>query len=108
MIARPTTWSCHDGSDDVALVRAQDTAASDGITPFLPDWVIPLQSEGTGRPVFVFPAADNEPMAIEAEGRFANHVGRDHPFWAFARDPVHYDLVHDHGVAALLDARLNS
>jgi hypothetical protein len=74
---------------------------SEEITPFFPDWVVSLQSEGARRPVFVFPAADNEPMAIAIEARVAAHVGRDHPFWAFARDDAQLDLVRDHGVVAL-------
>jgi hypothetical protein len=71
------------------------------ITPFVPDWVVPLQPEGAGRPVFVFPAADNEPGALITESRIASLVGRGHPFWAFARDDAHYDLVHERGDAAL-------
>ena len=40
-------------------------------------------------------------MALDIEARVAMHVGRDHPFWAFARDDSQLDLVHERGVAAL-------
>jgi hypothetical protein len=62
---------------------------------------VPLQPEGTGRPVFVFPSADNERRAIATEMEIARHVGRQHPFWAFAREPAHLDRVREHGVATL-------
>jgi hypothetical protein len=102
VIASPaTSGSSYDERDAVALRVARDAVVSEGVTPFIPDWVVPLQPEGVGRPVFVFPAADNEPAAIVTEGKVAARVGDDHPFWAFARPASHYDLVHDHGVAAL-------
>jgi hypothetical protein len=85
----------------IAVGAAEDQRSSEGITPFLPDWIVPLQLEGAGRPVFVFPAADNEPMALVTEAKIAAHVGGDRPFWAFARNASQYDLVHDHGVPAL-------
>jgi pimeloyl-ACP methyl ester carboxylesterase len=89
-------------SQAIALRGAQDDGASEGITPFFPDWVIPLQTEGTGRPVFVFPSADNEPMAIRLEAEIADLVGRGHPFWAFARDDSQLDLVRERGAAAVV------
>jgi hypothetical protein len=90
------------GSQTIERGGTQDSGPSEGITPFFPDWVVPLQLEGTGRPVFVFPAADNEPGAIRTEARVANHVGWDHPFWAFGRDDAQLDLVREQGVAALI------
>jgi thioesterase domain-containing protein len=73
----------------------------DEITPFVPSWVVPLQSEGSGRPVFVFPSADNEAAAIAIDARLAALTGRDRPFWAFAREDWQLDLVREHGVAAI-------
>lgn len=97
-----TARSHSDGRQTAALRGAQDDGSSEGITPFFPDWVLPLQPEGTGRPVFVFPSADNEPMAIRIEAEIADRVGRDHPFWAFARDDSQRDLVRERGVAAVI------
>jgi pimeloyl-ACP methyl ester carboxylesterase len=97
-----TTQPRPDVSQAVAFRSAQDSGPSEGITPFFPDWVVPLQPEGTGRPVFVFPSADNEPMAIRIEAEVADRVGRDHPFWAFARDDSQRDLVRERGVAAVV------
>ena len=103
MIGDVTTARSHfDGSQTAGLRGAQDDGASEGITPFFPDWVIPLQTEGTERPVFVFPSADNEPMAIRIEAEIADRVGRDHPFWAFARDDSQRDMVREQGVAAVV------
>jgi hypothetical protein len=97
-----TAQSRPDDSQTIALRRAQDSGPSAGITPFFPDWVVPLQSEGTGRPVFVFPSADNEPGALRTEAQVADHVGRDHPFWAFGRDDSQLVLVREQGVAAVI------
>jgi pimeloyl-ACP methyl ester carboxylesterase len=91
-----------DGSQTAAVRGAQDDGTSEGVTPFFPDWVIPLQAEGAGRPVFVFPSADNEPMAIRIEAEIADRVGRDHPFWAFARDDSQLDLVRERGAGAVV------
>jgi hypothetical protein len=103
MIGDVTAARSHsDGSQTAMLRGAQDDGASEGITPFFPDWVVPLQPEGAGRPVFVFPSADNEPVAILIEAEIADHVGREHPFWAFARDDSQLDLVRERGVAAVV------
>jgi pimeloyl-ACP methyl ester carboxylesterase len=103
MIGHATTAQSHpDGSQTIAPRGAQDSGPCEGITPFFPDWVVPLQSEGTGRPVFVFPSADNEPVAILIEAEIADRVGREHPFWAFARDNSQLDLVRERGVAAVV------
>jgi hypothetical protein len=63
-----------------------DHAPVDGITPFFPEWVVPLQPEGTGRPVFVFPPSHNLRASLAVEARVADHAGRDHPFWGFGCD----------------------
>jgi thioesterase domain-containing protein/acyl carrier protein len=75
-----------------------------GITPFFPDWVVPLQAEGTGRPVFVFPAGHHELTALAIEARVAVHVGRDHPFWGFGREDPQLTIARSQGVAALAAA----
>jgi hypothetical protein len=80
-------------------------AAPDPITPFFPDWVVPLHPRGTGRPVFVFPAALNEQSSLAIEARVAAHVGDDHPFWALARAETDFDRARAEGVAARAAAR---
>ncbi|MFN8590017.1 MAG: phosphopantetheine-binding protein [Thermomicrobiales bacterium] len=52
----------------------------------LPPWMVPLQRDGGGRPVFVFPAGHDEIAALAIEARVAAHVGREHPFWGFRRN----------------------
>ena len=41
-------------------------------------------------------------MAILIEAEIADRVGREHPFWAFARDDSQLDLVRERGVAAVV------
>jgi hypothetical protein len=41
-------------------------------------------------------------MAIAIETRVAEHVGQEHPFWAFARDDSQLDLVREQGIAAVV------
>jgi hypothetical protein len=72
----------------IAECRNAPVDGGNGITPFLPDWVVPLQREGAGRPVFVFPAGPEETAALTIEAQVASAVGRSHPFWGFLRhDP---------------------
>jgi hypothetical protein len=85
----------------VATHPELDRGQSDGITPFVPDWIVPLQAEGTSRPVFVFPSAHTERVALAIEARVAGHVGRDHPFWGFGRDESHLDRARVEGAPAL-------
>ncbi len=77
--------------------------APDGITPFRPDWVVPLQPEGSERPVFVFPAGHDEVRALAIDARVAAHVGRHHPFWGFRRDDSHFERVRAIGVPAMTE-----
>ena len=72
-----------------------------GVTPFRPAWVIPLQREGSGRPVFVFPAGHHELTALTVEARVAAHVGREHPFWGFGRDDPQLDRARAGGVVSM-------
>ena len=89
----------------IAELRAgQELGAADGFTPFVPDWVVPLQAEGTGRPVFVFPAGHHELTALAIEARVAGHVGRDHPFWGFGREHAQLEQARATGIAALAAA----
>jgi len=85
------------GGANIAETRDLD----EGITPFFSNWLVPLQSGGRGRPVFVFPSGDNEPRALASEREIAQHASRTHPFWAFARDPAHLNRVRERGVAEL-------
>jgi hypothetical protein len=77
---------------------------SGGVTPHHPDWVAPLQLEGDGRPVFVFPAGHNETVSMAIEARVADHTGRDHPFWGFRRDDPGLDHARSGGVPAMAAA----
>lgn len=72
-----------------------------GTTPLRPEWVVPLQSEGRGRPVFFFPSAHSERGSLMIEARLAQHVGREHPFWGFALDATHRERVRLEGVNIL-------
>jgi hypothetical protein len=75
--------------------------AGDGVTPFFPTWVVPLQPRGAGRPVFVFPAGHNESVAMAIEARVADHVGREHPFWGFGRADPGLDGARAGGIPAM-------
>jgi thioesterase domain-containing protein len=93
----------------VEAARGADPAA--GITPYLPDALVPLQPEGTGRPVFVFPAGLNEEKALEKDASIATFVGRDRPFWGLRRDDPHFDRLRAVGlpvVAAESIARIQT
>jgi hypothetical protein len=58
----------------------------DGMTPFTPDWVVTLQPEGAGRPVFVFPGGLGGKWILHRDAQIAALVGRQHPFFGFRRD----------------------
>jgi hypothetical protein len=85
----------------MAASSARDAHQHDGMTPFHPAWVVPLQPEGKGRPVFVFPSSHSGPQTMAVEAGVARHVGRERPFWGLGRDDAHLDLVRTAGVAAL-------
>ena len=57
-----------------------------GVKPGVPAWVVPLQREGAGRPVFVFPGGPGGIWHLTRDARVAALVGREHPFWGFRRD----------------------
>ena len=80
-------------SASVVSRSAPDRSRDQGITPFFPDWVVPLQPEGQGCPVFVFPPADNVWTALAIEARVAAHVGDERPFWGFGCDADCLDSV---------------
>jgi acyl carrier protein len=82
------------------IVELRDQPAG-GSTSFLPDWVIPLQREGTKRPVFVFPAGHDEMRALAVDAQIAAHVGRDHPFFGFRREDQQLYQAHEDGVPTL-------
>jgi hypothetical protein len=60
---------------------------SDGTTPFTPDWVVTLQPDGAGRPVFVFPGGLGGKWILHRDAQIASLVGRQRPFYGFRRDP---------------------
>jgi acyl carrier protein len=85
----------------IAEVRDGRRADRGGFTPFLPPWVVPLQREGGGRPVFVFPAGHDEISALAVEAELAVRVGRDRPFWGFGRDDPRLDQAREQGIRGL-------
>jgi acyl carrier protein len=72
----------------------------EGITPFFPDWVVPLQTEGGGRPVFVFPGGAGNRVLLAKDAQIAAMVGRVHPFYGFHREEPHVAMDRDDWVAA--------
>jgi acyl carrier protein len=82
-------------------LESQEREPSVGFTPFFPDWVIPLQREGSGRPVFVFPAGHDEMRALTIDAQIAAHVGRDHPFWGLRRVDPHLERLRAEGIPML-------
>lgn len=86
------------------LGRTANDSLTDGVTPFFPDWIIPMQREGSRLPVFVFPAGHDEMVALGIEARIAAHTGRDHPFWGFRRDHPGLDQARAAGVPGMAAA----
>ena len=85
----------------IAELRAgSDRDLDDGITPFFPDWVVPLQPEGGGRPVFVFPGGTGNRVVLAKDAQIAAMVGRVHPFYGFHREEPHVATDRDDWVAA--------
>lgn len=74
---------------------------SDGTTPFFPTWVVPLQPEGAGRPVFVFPGGLGGKWILKKDAQVAALVGRQHPFYGFRRDRPHPGRDRDDGISAM-------
>ena len=85
----------------VAAEAARDSTSDHGITPFFPEWVVPLHPEGTGLPVFVFPSGHDGRASLVIEARVAGHVGRGRPFWGFRRDASSIDRARADWAAAL-------
>lgn len=81
-----------------ALAIEPDSGAV--ITPFLPEWVVPLRPGGYLPPVFMFPSSHSDP-AMRGDAAIAQLVGADRPIWGLALTPAHRDLVRNSGVAAL-------
>ncbi|MCD6030856.1 MAG: family NAD(P)-dependent oxidoreductase, partial [Thermomicrobiales bacterium] len=73
---------------------------SGGITPFFPEWVVPLQPEGSGRPVFVFPGGSGNGVVLAKDAQIAAMVGRVHPFFGFSREEAHVAMDRDDWVTA--------
>ncbi len=91
---------------EMAELIAEQRADRDGdpanaFTPFLPDWVIPLQRSGSAAPVFVFPAGHDEMRALAIDAQIANHVGGSRPFWGFRREESGLDRAREDGVPTL-------
>ncbi len=81
----------------------EPTAAA---TPSIPEWVVPLQLEGPGRPVFVFPPSEGGIRALTSDAQVAAVVGRRHPFWGFQRDHPELDAARMAGITALAAAHV--
>jgi hypothetical protein len=71
-----------------------------GITPFFPEWLVQLQPEGRGRPVFVFPGGSGNGIVLAKDAQIAAMVGRVHPFFGFSREEAHVAIDRDDWVAA--------
>jgi acyl carrier protein len=79
----------------------RDRGASEGAAAVLPDWIVPLQREGTQRPVFVFPAGAGRFWHVTMDSQVAARVGRNHPFWGFQRDDPNQDRLRSDQVETL-------
>jgi acyl carrier protein len=90
-------------ADLIAEARGGQAAIS-ASTPFIPDWVVPLQRQGAERPVFVFPSGHNEVGALATDAEIAVHVGRNRPFWGFRREHPALDAARAGGVPSLAAA----
>lgn len=76
--------------EQIAALRANAAGErSDGTTPFVPEWVIPLQSQGGGKPVFLFPGGRGSRLVLSKDAQIAAMVGRRHPFYGFLREQPH-------------------
>lgn len=84
MFEAPTPAQMAELIDELHGQTARDPGAA--VAPILPEWVVPLQREGAGRPVFVFPPSDGGIQALTKDAQVAAAVGRRHPFWGFQRD----------------------
>jgi acyl carrier protein len=80
---------------------AQPALPADGVTPFFPDWVIPLQPEGTARPVFLVPGGLGGYWILKRDAQVAALVGQQHPFYGFRRDRPHLDPNRPDWIAAM-------
>jgi hypothetical protein len=81
-----------------ALTPSVDPHA--GVTPFRPDWVVPLQAEGTLRPLFMFPSSHSD-LAMRGDAEIARLMASNRPIWGLAHAAEHRALVRRSGVAAL-------
>ena len=91
-------------ADLLAELRGEHHAepAAERSTPFVPDWVVPLQREGDEQPVFVFPSGPDELPALTVDAQIAALVGRRHPFWGFRRDHPHLERARRDGIPMLV------
>jgi len=99
LFAAPTPSEMAELIDELHRQSAGDLVAA--VTPFLPEWVVPLQREGAGRPVFVFPPSSGDLRALTKDAQVAAVVGRHHPFWGFRRDHPALEPARMAGVPAL-------
>jgi acyl carrier protein len=82
--------------------RERDPDPSFNISSTLDDWVMPLQGEGSGRPVFVFPAGHGDVPALAYEAQVAVLASRTHPFWGFRREHPQLEEARQAGIPALV------
>jgi acyl carrier protein len=89
----PTPAEMAELIDELRAERAarQTAGPTDGVTPFFPGWLIPLQRHGTRRPVFLFPGGRGGVWALKRDSEVAAQVGQEHPFYGFLRDIFHVD-----------------
>lgn len=70
-----------------ATQESGDIGPVEGFTPFHEPWVVPLQRAGRGLPVWVVPGGMGGVWTLKRDAQVAMHVGTDHPFFGFQRDP---------------------
>lgn len=88
-------------ADQIAALGAgSGRDLDDGITAFFPDWVVPLQPDGDGRPVFVFPGGSGNRVVLAKDAQIAAMVGHVHPFYGFSREEPHIATNREDWVAA--------
>jgi hypothetical protein len=85
----------------IGEIRAERAESAGGTSPFFPQWVVPLQRAGAGRPVFVFPGGMGSKWMLIKDAQVAALVGRDHPFYGFQRDRPHISRARADWIAAM-------
>lgn len=97
----PTSAELADLIAELRGARRTASGSVDGVTPFFPEWVVPLQQAGNGRPVRVFPGGIGGVWTLKRDAQVAALAGRDRPWFGFRRDQPHLDLARPDWIAAM-------